>query len=221
MLSYTKPALSSKILRAKQAVYDVYFPPRSGDSRGTKRKCLGRSPQRQGLKPELGCSRSEPIRGVRRKARIPAGHMKHDTSHDLACGVSYSEYSFRLCVPLAPNSSENSSPLEVSSLRTALPTETPQTLPDQTKYSTVIYEPTGMAHLSSPSGIRVRSQSSIPSREAQYFTDQVRDLAEALNASALICRAPARNGELAMLQGKLEVGLEEVEQLDQKLEGVS
>ncbi|THU84729.1 hypothetical protein K435DRAFT_806492 [Dendrothele bispora CBS 962.96] len=126
----------------------------------------------------------------------------------------------KLHVPLAPNSSENSSPFEVSSLRNALPTETPQTLQDQTKYSTVIHEPTGMAHLSSPSGIRVHSQSSIPSREAQYFTDQVRDLAEALNASALICRAPARNGELAMLQGKLEVGLEEVEQLDQKLEGV-
>ncbi|THU84711.1 hypothetical protein K435DRAFT_869982 [Dendrothele bispora CBS 962.96] len=58
-------------------------------------------------------------------------------------------------------------------------------------------------------------------REAQYFTDQVRDLAEALNASALICHALARNGELAMLQGKLEVGLEEVVQLNQKLEGVS
>ncbi|THU84728.1 hypothetical protein K435DRAFT_869996 [Dendrothele bispora CBS 962.96] len=69
----------------------------------------------------------------------------------------------KLHVPLAPNSSENSSPFEVSSLRNALPTETPQTLQDQTKHSTVIHEPTGMAHLSSPSGIRVRSQSSIPS----------------------------------------------------------
>ncbi|THV00746.1 hypothetical protein K435DRAFT_963900 [Dendrothele bispora CBS 962.96] len=134
----------------------------------------------------------------------------------------------KLHAPLAPKSSEDSNPFEVSSLRNALPTETPQPLQDQTKK--VYTRRSSMNHLEwrisrhllesmfalSQAYLRRGSP-----REAQYFIEQARDLAEALNASALICRALARNGELQMLQGKLEAGLEEVVQLDQMLEGVS
>lgn len=41
-------------------------------------------------------------------------------------------------------------------------------------------------------------------REAEYFVAQAKDLAESLNASAMICRAVTRLGELKLCLGKIE-----------------
>ncbi|EEB90407.1 hypothetical protein MPER_11393, partial [Moniliophthora perniciosa FA553] len=108
----------------------------------------------------------------------------------------------------AAKSAEDSNPFEVSSLRDALPVVTPQTTETKKVY----------ARKSSMSGLEWRvgqgllqTMSSLAqtylargsSREAQYFSEQARELAEALNAPAFVCRAATRFEEIQMHEGQL------------------
>ncbi|KAF5368828.1 hypothetical protein D9758_003030 [Tetrapyrgos nigripes] len=133
--------------------------------------------------------------------------------------------------PTSKPSAEESNPFEVSSLRNALPSETQTPQPLQGEQTKKVYNRRpSMNHLEwrisrhlleamftlSQAYLRRGSP-----REAQYFLEQARDLAEALNASAFFCRAVARNGELQMLQGRLQDGLEEFVQLEEVMRDVS
>lgn len=52
-------------------------------------------------------------------------------------------------------------------------------------------------------------------REAQYFAEQAKDLAESLNAPAGICRALVKNGEVQLFQGLLVEGSAQLEEIEQ------
>lgn len=51
-------------------------------------------------------------------------------------------------------------------------------------------------------------------REAQYFAEQARDLAEALNAPAGMCLALVKDGEVKLSQGLLTEGSEQLEEIE-------
>lgn len=51
-------------------------------------------------------------------------------------------------------------------------------------------------------------------REAQYFAEQAKDLAEALNAPAGMCMALMKNGEVKLCQGLLAEGSEQLEEIE-------
>lgn len=51
-------------------------------------------------------------------------------------------------------------------------------------------------------------------REAQYFAEQAKDLAEALNAPAGMCLALMKNGEVKLCQGLLAEGSEQLEEIE-------
>ena len=53
----------------------------------------------------------------------------------------------------------------------------------------------------------------VSSREAQYFFEQARDLADAINSPAFLCRAIARLEEIQMHEGRL-TDPERLEELD-------
>ncbi|KAK1232899.1 separin protein [Marasmius sp. AFHP31] len=121
--------------------------------------------------------------------------------------------------PSAPKAIDDSNPFEVSDSKATLPVVTPQTLEQPKKV---------FARRISMSGLEWRigqgllqtmfalSQAYLmrgSSREAQYFAEQARDLAESLNAAAFVCRAITRLEELRMQLGQLEE-LDNLEQLD-------
>lgn len=51
-------------------------------------------------------------------------------------------------------------------------------------------------------------------REAQYFAEQAKALAESLNAPAGMCRALVKNGQIKLFQGLLEEGAEQFEEIE-------
>ncbi|ESK88507.1 cysteine-type endopeptidase [Moniliophthora roreri MCA 2997] len=122
----------------------------------------------------------------------------------------------------AAKSAEDFNPFEVSSLRDALPVVTPQTTEPKKIY----------ARKSSMSGLEWRIGQGLlqtmstlaqtyftrgSSREAQYFSEQARELAEALNAPAFVCRATTRVQEIQMYEGQL-IDPTRLEALDALLE---
>ena len=58
-------------------------------------------------------------------------------------------------------------------------------------------------------------------REAEYFAQQAQDMAEALNAPAMMSRALARKGEILLHQGQLEEGYESFMQAEILLHDMS
>ncbi|KAL0578391.1 separin protein [Marasmius crinis-equi] len=119
----------------------------------------------------------------------------------------------------APKAIEDSNPFDVSESKDAPPIITPQTSEQLKRVYT---------RRTSMSGFEWRIGQGLlqtmfalcqaylmrgSSREAQYFAEQARDLAESLNAPVFVCRAVTRLEELRMQLGQLEE-LDNLDQLD-------